>query len=472
MTDTEQRESEALQGNAAGKPYTGRMFNGNMVFITGSIEDAKSIESITNTFTGAAALDTFSGMDLANTLAEWNGPDGQAQEGTAIICLDNTAEGRKRSTELLSSIQEIHTKCITWNLCGKYQTPKEAAAADPAQFEKEIQAALKAAEAARIPDDLDAFLDRIQTKSFKPYRTGLAFLDRLLGGGIIQQTLTLLLAAPGTGKTTLCQQIAERIAAAGNPVIFLNLEMSQDQMLAKAISARLAAKGIYMDATKILQGYTWTDSERKAVAAEIDEYRQSVYKQLQYTPAGVPNDLDKVTEIINEAGEAAKAAGKPAPAVILDYLHLLNSKNYEKQDLLQEAVKRLKDYAITYNTFVIAIVAANRESMKKGQLSMTSARDSSALEYTADYFITLNYLDYDQKLYDPQDDNDFAKLQTENPRRMILRLPKSRFGQPGRTEKILFYPAVNSFAPQGGIEAIQDIEQIDFTTQAKPRKRL
>lgn len=480
MTDTEQRESEALQGNAAGKPYTGRMFNGNIAFITGSIEDAKSIESITNTFTGAAALDTFSGMDLANTLAEWNGPDGQAQEGTAIICLDNTAEGRKRSTELLSFIQEMHIKCITWNLCGKYQTPKEAAAADPAQFEKEIQAALKAAEAARIPDDLDAFLDRIQTRRYEPHTTGLQFFDDLLSGGIIDGTTTIVQGPAATGKSTLCLQIAAAMATNKTPVVYLNFEMSNDQMLAKAISCQLAAAGKYYSTTRILQGYTWNTDARETITTAVNKYRETIAPFLTFKPDAVSNDLDAVLDYLQKLGEAAEKAGARAPAVILDYLHIIDtSKRIDTKELIKQVVYGVKRYAAKYNTFAFLISATNRdankrdtnkkETEKKDAPKMADARDSSNIEFSGDYVIALQAVEETDK--EPQRLGDKTAPQTTEWRRMELYLLKNRFGKAKLYTEVQFNMAANYFLPVEGFTPDSGEQQIVMGPPPK-RKRL
>ena len=187
-------------------PYTGRIFNGNIIFITNTEKDAKSIESVTDLWHGAMALDTMQGMKFAKTLTEWQA---YTESGTAIISLDNTAEGKRRSTELQKEIQGLQIKCITWNICGTYKTPEDAVKSDPEQFKQDVDAAIKAAESAHLPDSLDSFLEKIQGSYFKPYTTGLDFLDEVLNGGVMKQTLTMLIAAPGTGKTTLMQQAAE-----------------------------------------------------------------------------------------------------------------------------------------------------------------------------------------------------------------------------------------------------------------------
>ena len=417
---------------------TGTALNSEILFITGSENDARSIEKA-----GAAAVAKYTGSetDFVNFISDWKA--WQFEQGAVVICLKD----QDKATALLHDINDLNIKGI---VCDLHAAPAELAAADFAQFTQQIHDAQKKAIAAHIPDDLDAFIKTIQTDAYKPNKTGIDFLDDLLSGGVIKQTLTLLMAAPGAGKTTLCQQTAEAIAATGKPVIFLNLEMSKEQMLAKSICRRLAEKGHDIDTLKVLQGYSWTKKERELITAEVDSYRQSIYKYLQYNPDGISSRLEAIRDYLTAKGEQAKADGTQAPAVILDYLHLVSSDGLDAQELIKQTVTMLKEYAIKYDSFIIAIVAVNRESMKKGQLSINSARDSSTLEYTADYIITLNYYGIDNGTADPQKDSDLAELRNNKYWQMILRLPKARFGKPGKYAKVYFNAAGSYFLPIDG----------------------
>ena len=413
-------------------PYKGRIYNGNILYISNSIESAKSIEAVTSIFTGAIALDTFTGIDLANTLEAWNAE----QQGTVIIALDNTAEGQKKATELLHTIQDLRIKCITQNICGKHTTPAEAAAIDPEQFKQDIDATLHAAEAAHLPDTLDTFLAKIQGNYFKPYTTGVQFLDEVLNGGVMKQTLTMLIAAPGTGKTTLMQQAAEELAEQGTPVIYLNLEMSQDQMLAKALSGRLAKRGIHITANRIMQGYSWTREDREHITKAIALYRQNNLANITYK-GDIGSDLDAILDYINAAGRAAQEQGNTAPVVILDYLHLVTTdkRRIEAQELIKQTVTGLKRYAIDFDTIVFAIAAASRDAMKT-ELTLNSARDSSNIEYTADNVLTLERAEQQE---------DASDWQT-----MTIKAVKARYGRANEKRSISFCPAYNYFAPVAG----------------------
>lgn len=310
-------------------------------------------------------------------------------------------------------------------------------------------------------DPLTAFLEKIQTDTYKPYRTGLSFFDNLLGGGILPQSLLILLAAPGTGKTTLCQQIAERIAENGDPVLYFNFEMSREQMFAKAISGRISRSFVGLrerTAKEILQGYKWSDSDRAEISMVIENYREKVYPRIRYNPKEVSNNLENVLEVMDYYGAWMLANGyKKGPAVVIDYLHLLTTTTrVDTQEFIKQCVVGLKDYAKKYNTFVIGISATNRESSKSGKINMFSARDSSNIEFTGDYQISLNYYDIEAGSASATDEDDMDKLRGEKYRRLKLRLIKGRLEETHRPVNVYFDAAHNSFYDEEDRRPIED----------------
>lgn len=415
------------------------IYSNDVVFITEGLFDALSfIEA------GAAAIALNSKGNNSILLQQIRQRPTQA---AFIICPDNdgpeqAADTMKRANELNDALRAMDLQSIVYNVAGTYHDANDALRADRQAFEQNIAAAIKKLRS----DDLTEFFDKIQTEAYKPYKTGLTFFDELLGGGIIQQSLLLLLAAPGTGKTTLAQQIAETMAANGKPVLFLNFEMSREQMLAKAISAELKRRGVNMSTTDVMQGYNWTDTQRRNVADVMNEYRAEIYPNMKYNPDGVSSEIDDLLQYLTKTGEKTEAAGQPAPAVVVDYLHLIRSGDgLDVQELIKKAVTGLKEYARKYNTFVIGIVAINRSAMKDGRITLESGRDSSNLEYTADYQISLNYTAIDRKDIAPDDVQGVADLQALKRRPMILRVLKNRFGQPGKYAHVLFDAEHNLF---------------------------
>ncbi|MCW2277848.1 DNA repair protein RadA [Heliophilum fasciatum] len=66
------------------------------------------------------------------------------------------------------------------------------------------------------------------------FSTGIQELDRVLGGGIVEGSLTLLAGDPGIGKSTLLLQVAEKIAAQGRTVLYISGEESIQQVKMRA----------------------------------------------------------------------------------------------------------------------------------------------------------------------------------------------------------------------------------------------
>ncbi len=64
--------------------------------------------------------------------------------------------------------------------------------------------------------------------------TGMEELDRVLGGGIVQGSLTLVGGDPGIGKSTLLLQVCKNISDAGHKVLYISGEESLQQIKMRA----------------------------------------------------------------------------------------------------------------------------------------------------------------------------------------------------------------------------------------------
>ena len=75
-------------------------------------------------------------------------------------------------------------------------------------------------------------------------RTGTAGLDDVLGGGFPGRRLYLVQGDPGTGKTTLALRFLLEGAAAGEPVLYVALSESREELEQVAASHRWSLKGV------------------------------------------------------------------------------------------------------------------------------------------------------------------------------------------------------------------------------------
>ena len=70
-----------------------------------------------------------------------------------------------------------------------------------------------------VDDTVERILHAPDSVSIKHLPTGVHGLDEVLGGGIPEYSFNLIAGAPGTGKTTLSQQIMFGLATPKRPAI-------------------------------------------------------------------------------------------------------------------------------------------------------------------------------------------------------------------------------------------------------------
>lgn len=386
------------------------LFNGDIlykqdvqeVFITEGTFDALSI-----IMAGGQAI-ALNGAGNAKLLLD---PlDKKPTAATLILCPDNDPEERTRAEvqkefeNIAGGLQRLQIPFITADINKGYKDANEAlqqaglytlvdTVRDTIREAQAHKAKLQHEQYLRTgPGMVDAFLETVRTRRFEPVPTGIEDLDYALYGGFTRQTLVLLGAAPAAGKTALAAWLFEGMAKQGHTVLYLNLEMSREQMIARSISRIAAQNGERISPAQIKQGYKWTWQQEAVIVSAAEQYKKEIAPQMVYNPDGVTADLDSILEYIELEAEQAEAAGKPAPLVCIDYLQLIGGKDREDDtSIIKRAVSSFKRYAIKHNTIVFAIMAQNRPANKSGTVTMESGRDTSALEYSADLQLGLAF---------------------------------------------------------------------------------
>ena len=77
-------------------------------------------------------------------------------------------------------------------------------------------------------------ITEVATGSEDRYTTKIGELDRVLGGGIVKGSLTLVGGDPGIGKSTLLLQMCRNLAEAGHKVLYVSGEESLKQIKMRA----------------------------------------------------------------------------------------------------------------------------------------------------------------------------------------------------------------------------------------------
>ena len=90
--------------------------------------------------------------------------------------------------------------------------------------------------------------------------TGIAELDRVLGGGVVRGSLVLIGGDPGIGKSTLLLQTAHTLARVAPPVLYVSAEESAAQVKLRADRLGIAGDGLLL----------WAETDLSAVQVELD----------------------------------------------------------------------------------------------------------------------------------------------------------------------------------------------------------
>lgn len=465
------------------------LYSGDIVFVTEGALDAISIAQAGG---AAVALNGTGFSKLIDQLKK------KPTNAAIVLCLDNDDAGRKATADIGAALDKIGAYCVTGTaaIMGEAQDPaaaeyrkdpnevlqrdgaealRQAVTETGDETRRQYNMTAQEAEAERQQRTgagmVDAFLQAIQTRKYEPMPTGITDIDRALDGGFMRQWLVLLGAAPGAGKTALAQWIFEGMAKRGTACVYLNLEMSREQILARSFSRLAARKGHKIRTNVILQGYRWTDEQRAAVMDAAGEYRDTIAPRMIYNPDGVTANLDSILAYIEAEAQRAEKAEIPAPCVVLDYLQIVSGEPREDAaSVIKRAVSRLKEYAVKHNTLVLAIIAHNRASNSTGAVSMDSGRDTSALEYSADLQLALTFTKCLKRK--GQDAKNPDTLTDDDRKEITLRIVKGRFGGVGREVDLHFNGETMTYTQTcKGFVEVDEPTPFDDQQAQQPRKR-
>lgn len=204
--------------------------------------------------------------------------------------------------------------------------------------------------------------------------TGIYDLDSMICG-LHKQELTIIGARPGVGKTTLALQIAEKIARNNKNVLFVSLEMSDNQLIQKMI-ARTGNVKSYRMRMGTIEEEDWTKISN-AIGKLSD---------LKF------NTNSKIRTIQKLELEARKLKNRgKLDLLIIDYIQLLKSKDKfnSREQEVADISRRLKLMSLELDIPVVALCQLNRNA-SNNEPGLSDLRESGSLEQDADNVIFLH----------------------------------------------------------------------------------
>ena len=280
----------------------------------------------------------------------------------------------------------------------------------------------------------------------RPIPTGLANVDRMLGGGIRLGRLHVLAAGSGMGKTTLALQMATSLSAQGHDVLYVALEQSARVLTRKNVS-RCTREISEADA---LTTWELEEADREDCRAHLSDGQLATLELAKERHAKQaarlwiidrPTSIDELERIVDRH----KRLTGNTPFVVVDYFQPLCPSNDQRglspSDKDTENVMRLKTLALQHRLPLLVLSSISRSSYYV-KVSTKSLNEAGGIEYAADVVLGLQPIEYSS--------NDkragkmaMAETMAKDVREMSLSCVKNRDG--GLGEVALRYHAAYSF---------------------------
>lgn len=159
-----------------------------------------------------------------------------------------------------------------------------------------------------------------------PMPTGVAELDRVLGGGLVPGSVTLVGGEPGIGKSTLLLQTAASMAELGRPALYLTAEESAPQVRGRAQRLGVLADHLWLAAdTALPDVLAHLDAVQPAVLV-VDSIQTIHDPELASAPGAVGQVRECAQRLVTEArargmavvlvGHVTKDGGLAGPRVL------------------------------------------------------------------------------------------------------------------------------------------------------------
>ncbi|PRR80917.1 DNA repair protein RadA [Clostridium vincentii] len=158
-----------------------------------------------------------------------------------------------------------------------------------------------------LPENMPKNISEIKSGENERFKTNLKELDRVLGGGIVKGSLTLISGDPGIGKSTLLLQTANNIASYYGKVLYISGEESEEQIKIRGDRLGAAANNLFIVSETNLDTIEAYIEKIQPVFVVIDSI-QTMYKE-EVTSA--PGSVSQVRECSNQLMRIGKKSNIP-----------------------------------------------------------------------------------------------------------------------------------------------------------------
>ena len=379
------------------------------------------------------------------------------QSKTYVIALDNDKSGKEARQKLQDELQNL--KCRVKHLYPEGEGVKDINDMLLKDEKSLLYSIIKIEQEIQEENDkiltqnscyshLNSILNKfISNKNRKLLSTGYSKLDATLGGGLYN-SLYVIGGISGLGKTSIVLNILENLAKKEQDVLFISLEMSREELVAKSLS-RFTRETVDKRFTP-MDYPSQRDIQNGNFDMEAPYFQEGL---INYTEASKHIFIKEAnfnynTELIREDIIKHKALRGKAPVVVVDYLQVLPClKDYgDDKKNIDFNITELKRISREYDIPVIVISSIGRQYYKK-PIDFEAFKSSGNIEFTADVVIGLQYsfmADIGNKS-DNQMQEMYQEAKAQYPREVQTVILKNRNGSIGEYTDFIYEPKYNYF---------------------------
>lgn len=276
-----------------------------------------------------------------------------------------------------------------------------------------------------VDDAFDEWLQVEGNPDLEGIKLGFSLLDEVLKPGITPGQVFVLLAKPGSGKTLFAVNVFHRMVTMQpeKKILFLSLEQTRGEWFERA--------------RRIHKFYDPFATEKDTI--ELYRNKLMIVDKNKITPQEMENILDQFEEVNGQQPDFA----------VVDYLgywaRAFKGESYERTSA---AIMGIKGIAKERRIGFLVPHQTSRTSDLGEEVSLMSAKDSSAVEDTADFLAGI---------WTP--DQRRGTERSERSGKVILKLLKSRRGGVGTQIEFQFAPATLTLVAHGEKEYARAIAE-------------
>lgn len=247
------------------------------------------------------------------------------------------------------------------------------------------------------------YLEELLSKKEKPFlvKTEFEKLNEALGGGIYEG-LYIIGGITSVGKTTLVMNMIDSVAKAGKTILYVSLEMSREEIVAKSVSRHTLLSSINFlknpSCAKTMQEVRFYSSSEDHSEMENNVMSHAVAEYGSYANNifTIENNDHIDANLIYAMVKNHISLTGDKPIVVVDYMQILACMTSSHRVIqtekmhMDQSVAALKRISRDFEIPVLALSSFGR-SAYRGPAELDSYKESGSLEYSADVLLALQF---------------------------------------------------------------------------------